>query len=299
MTSTNTPSAKATAPRTINEHRARLKRLAVDGGEIAYVESGPRDGKVILLLHGVPTSSWLYRKVIPLLAAQGFRVIAPDLLGWGASDKPANLEEYSFERQAGRIKSLLQALGIERATFVVHDLGGPWTWEIAKRWPDLIERLVILNTTAYRDGITPPTAIKLVGGPIGPAMLAVMRSRIAGRTMIGDFIRQFVGHPERISREIVEGYWTSLNEGTQAFLQMARSFGDFYTRLPEWGSAVDRLTIPAMIIWGETGPGPQRCKTDFTIFALASNSSRARTYLRRFRALHSGRSTRRSRTTGY
>jgi Fe-S cluster biogenesis protein NfuA len=54
MTSTNTPSAKATAPRTINEHRARLKRLAVDGGEIAYVESGPRDGKVILLLHGVP-----------------------------------------------------------------------------------------------------------------------------------------------------------------------------------------------------------------------------------------------------
>jgi haloalkane dehalogenase len=181
-------------------------------------------------------------------------VIAPDLLGWGASDKPANLEEYSFERQAGRIKSLLQALGIERATFVVHDLGGPWTWEIAKRWPDLIERLVILNTTAYRDGITPPTAIKLVGGPIGPAMLAVMRSRIAGRTMIGDFIRQFVGHPERISREIVEGYWTSLNEGTQAFLQMARSFGDFYTRLPEWGSAVDRLTIPAMIIWGKRDP---------------------------------------------
>jgi haloalkane dehalogenase len=251
MTSIDASETAGTAPKTIAQHRARLKRLAVQGGEISYVETGPRDGQAILLLHGIPTSSWLYRKVIPRLTAQGFHVVAPDLLGWGASDKPANAGEYVFERQAGRIKALLDALGIERATFVVHDLGGPWTWEIAKHWPELIERLVVLNTTAYRDGITPPKEIKMVGGPMGPSMLAMMRSRLAGRKMIGDFIKQFVGHADRIDGDVIEGYWTSLHEGTPAFLQMARSFGDFFTRMPEWQAAIERLTIPSMVIWGE------------------------------------------------
>ncbi len=251
MPSKDNPNLWADAPRTIAEHRAHQKRLAVDGGEIAYVESGPLDGKPILLLHGVPTSSWLYRKVIPLLAARGFHVIAPDLLGWGASDKPKDLGKYAFERQASRIRELLQALGVKQATFVVHDLGGPWTWEIAKQWPELIERLVVCNTTAFPDGVTPPKEIKMVGGRMGSVMLAVMRSRLAGRKMVGNFIKQFVGHPERIDSDIVDGYWTSIHEGTPAFQEMARSFSDFFSRMPSWRSALEQLDIPAIVIWGK------------------------------------------------
>jgi haloalkane dehalogenase len=156
-------------------------------------------------------------------------------------------ETLSFETQI----ELMGTLGVECATFVVHDLGEPWTWEIAKRWPELIERLVILNTAAYPDGITPPREIKMVGGPMGPFMLSIMRSRLLGRKMIGDFIKQFVGHPERINRDVVAGYWTSLNEGTPAFLQMARSFGEFFTRMPSWPSALEQLTIPVMVVWGK------------------------------------------------
>ncbi len=241
-------------PTTLARHRQRLRRLAVDGGDIAYVDEGPRDGGAILLLHGVPTSSWLYRKMIPPLAREGFRVVAPDLLGWGASDRPRDLEAYGFSRQAGRILSLLDALAIEQPTFVVHDLGGPWTWEIADRRPEAIARLVVLNTTAYADGLNPPPQIKLLGGPLGPSMLALMRSRLVGRKLVGDFIRQFVGHAEAIDRKAAEGYWRPLHEGTPAFLQMARSFGEFYASLPRWAAALERLDVPAMIAWGERDP---------------------------------------------
>ncbi len=249
-----TVAAGVAAAATLAEHRARLKRLAVDGGDLAYVDAGPSDGETILLLHGVPTSSWLYRRVIPLLAVGGCRVIAPDLLGWGASDKPVSLEGYTVDRQAGRIATLLEALGIGAATFVVHDLGGPWTWQLARSRGDYIKRLVVLNTTAYRDGLNPPGQIKLLGGPLGPAMLALMRSRLAGRKLIGDFIRRFVGHPERISADAVEGYWRPLQEGTQAFLQMARSFDDFYASLAGWAAVLERLHVPAMVVWGAQDP---------------------------------------------
>lgn len=235
---------------TIEEHRARLKRLRVDGGEIAYVDTGPHDRQALLLLHGVPTSSWVYRKLIPFLAADGLRVVAPDLLGWGASDRPAELDAYSFSRQAGRILALLEALALERPTFVVHDLGGPWTWEIADTRPEVIGRLVVLNTTAYRDGLNPPKEIKLLGGALGPAMLALMRSRLPGRRMVGDFIKQFVGHPEQIDADAINGYWRPLHEGTPAFLQMARSFGQFYASLDRWAAALERLSVPALIVWG-------------------------------------------------
>jgi pimeloyl-ACP methyl ester carboxylesterase len=229
----------ATVPATIEAHRARLKSLAVDGGAIAYLEEGPGDGEVVLLLHGMPTSSWLWRKVVPGLASAGLRVVAPDLLGYGASDKPADPAFYEIPRQADRVVALLDALGIRRATIVVHDLGGSWGFELADRAPERISRLVVLNTAAYRDGFNPPTVVRILGGPIGPLMLRMMRSRSLGIPMLASLFRQFTGDPSVVTPEMVRGYWLPLHEGTtRPFRQFVTSFEYTFGNLERWAAAL-------------------------------------------------------------
>lgn len=222
---------------------------------MAYVDEGPRDGPPILLVHGIPTSSWLYRKIIPLLTERDFRVIAPDLLGYGASDKPADLRAYAMDRQAGRILQLMQGLGVEKWTHVCHDLGGPWTWEIADREPQHFERLVILNTTAYRDGWRPPWEMRVMGSPLGPALMGLIRQRTIGPMVLGMLFRPFVAHPERIDASVVEGYWLPVSEGlTHAVRQFTTTFDFTFAQLERYGAALRRLNVPTMLIWGKRDP---------------------------------------------
>ncbi|MEV4141669.1 alpha/beta fold hydrolase [Dactylosporangium sp. NPDC049742] len=167
------------APFLLSTHRAAQHRLAVDGGQLAYLDLGPRDGHPVLLLHGTPTSSWLYRDVAARLAAAGFRAIAPDLLGYGASDKPADHSLYTPHLQAERIVAILDHLGLAQVTMAVHDLGGPVGFEIAETSPTRIAGLVVLNTTAYADAFRPPLRLRMLGGPLGPPMLAMMAARVS------------------------------------------------------------------------------------------------------------------------
>ena len=102
-------------------------------------------GDPVLLLHGEPTWSFLWRRVIPPLAA-GRRVVAPDLLGFGRSDKPTDIGWYSYDRHVETIARLVAELGLERLTVVVHDWGGPIGLRLAVEHEDLVERLVILDT---------------------------------------------------------------------------------------------------------------------------------------------------------
>lgn len=143
-------------PTSLSAHRAAQHQLPVDGGRLAYLDLGPRDGRPVLLLHGIPTSSWLYRDIAARLAADGLRAIAPDLLGYGASDKPADPSLYTTRRQAARLVALLDHLDLPQVTMAVHDLGGPVGFEIAEAAPGRIAGLAVLNTTAYADAFRPP-----------------------------------------------------------------------------------------------------------------------------------------------
>jgi len=240
------------AAQTIAQHRARLQYFGRPGLSLAYVDEGPRDGKPIVLLHGMPTSSWLYRNIIPLLAQQGLRVIAPDMLGFGASDKPADLSQYAFGLQAERLVALMQSLGSARWTQVVHDLGGPWTWELADKHPGVLNGLVIMNTTAYRDGFAPPAMMRMAGGPMGRFMAFMMRNRVTGPLQIKGLLRQFTAYPDKISQDVVQGYWVSMAEGsTHAFLAFARAFPWWFAQFDRYGAALRRLNIPAATIWGK------------------------------------------------
>ena len=123
-------------------------RYADAGGlRLAYVEAGPPAGEPVLLLHGEPSWSFLYRKVIPVLAGAGLRVIAADLIGFGRSDKPAQIADHSYARHVEWIRAFaFGALGLRDVTLVGQDWGGLIGLRLVAEHPDRFARVVAANT---------------------------------------------------------------------------------------------------------------------------------------------------------
>jgi len=119
----------------------------VDGLRLAHVDEG--EGAPVIFFHGEPTWSFLWRKVIPPVRDAGFRCIAPDLVGFGRSDKPTDFDFYTYERHCELAGTLLEDLDVRGATVVVHDWGGPIGLRLAVEHADRIERLVIMDTGLF------------------------------------------------------------------------------------------------------------------------------------------------------
>jgi len=114
---------------------------------VAVIDEGPADGEVVLLLHGEPSWSFLYRHLIPVLTAAGLRVVAPDLLGFGRSDKPADLADYSYARHVEWMRqALFDGLGLTDLTLVGQDWGGLIGLRLVAEHPDRFSRVVVANT---------------------------------------------------------------------------------------------------------------------------------------------------------
>lgn len=113
---------------------------------VHYVDEGAHDGATILLMHGEPSWSYLYRKMITPLAAKGYRVVAPDLVGFGRSDKPAERADYTYERHVAWMSAWLQALNLRDITLFCQDWGGLIGLRLVAAFPERFSRLVIANT---------------------------------------------------------------------------------------------------------------------------------------------------------
>jgi haloalkane dehalogenase len=145
-----------------------------DGLRMHYVDEG--EGDPVLCLHGEPTWSYLYRKMIPGLSRVA-RVVAPDYFGFGRSDKPTDREWYSFDHHCASIQGLVEALELDRLTVVVQDWGGPIGMRLAMEQPDRVARLVVLNTGV--GGGRPPNevwlrfreVVRAAGGDFQPGRL--------------------------------------------------------------------------------------------------------------------------------
>ena len=119
----------------------------IDGLRVAYVETGPADGEPVLLLHGEPSWSFLYRKVMPVLADAGLRVIAADLAGFGRSDKPADVADHTYARHVEWIRALaFDRLDLHELTLVGQDWGGLIGLRLVAEHPDRFARVVAANT---------------------------------------------------------------------------------------------------------------------------------------------------------
>jgi haloalkane dehalogenase len=124
--------------------------VEIDDGEcgrlrLHYVDEGPPEGEVVLLLHGEPTWSYLFRTMIPVLTAAGLRAVAPDLVGFGRSDKPAELSDYTYERHVAWMEALVDALDLHGATVAGQDWGGIIGLQLAVRHPERFSRIVASN----------------------------------------------------------------------------------------------------------------------------------------------------------
>jgi len=119
----------------------------VDGLRLAHIDEG--DGAPVIFVHGEPTWSFLWRKVIPPVRNAGFRCVAPDLAGFGGSDKPTDIGWYTYDRHTELTATLLEHLDLRGATIVVHDWGGPIGLRLAVEHPERIERIVILDTGLF------------------------------------------------------------------------------------------------------------------------------------------------------
>lgn len=130
----------------------RYAEVETDGlapARMHYLDEGPHDGPVVLLLHGQPTWSYLYRSVVPVLVDAGLRVVAPDNVGFGRSDKPTRPTDYTFARHIGWTQSLVRSLDLRGVTLVAQDWGGPIGLSVLAAEPDRFARVVATNTILH------------------------------------------------------------------------------------------------------------------------------------------------------
>lgn len=129
------------------------RHATIDGVKVFYREAGPENGPVVLLLHGFPTSSHMFRNLMPLLADR-YRVIAPDYPGFGQSDAPDRASfPYTFGRYADLVDSLMVQLRARRYAMYVMDYGAPVGYRLALKHPDRVTALIVQNSNAYLEGL--------------------------------------------------------------------------------------------------------------------------------------------------
>jgi haloalkane dehalogenase len=118
----------------------------VVGMRMHYIDEGPTDAEPVLMLHGEPSWAYLYRKMIPIITAAGYRAVAPDLIGFGRSDKPASQEDYTYQLHVDAVTAFVEQLDLRRITLVCQDWGGLIGLRIAAEHEERFSRIVAANT---------------------------------------------------------------------------------------------------------------------------------------------------------
>jgi haloalkane dehalogenase len=118
----------------------------IGGLRMHYIDEGPRDAQPVLMLHGEPSWAYLYRKMVPVITAAGLRAVAPDLIGFGRSDKPVSQDDYTYAAHVAWIASLLEQIDLRGITLVCQDWGGLIGLRVAAEHPDRFARIVAANT---------------------------------------------------------------------------------------------------------------------------------------------------------
>lgn len=129
--------------------------IETNGYRMHYLDEGPSHGEVILLLHGEPTWSYLYRKMVPVLTEAGYRCIVPDLIGFGRSDKPADMETHTYKFHVDNIASLVEQLDLHDVTFFGQDWGGLIGLRVVAENPETFARIVVANTGLPTGDLSP------------------------------------------------------------------------------------------------------------------------------------------------
>lgn len=234
----------------IAEHRAAGRWLTASGVSTFVREAG--DGAPVLCVHGVPASSFLYRKVLTALASRGLRGIAYDLPGLGLSERPAEFD-YRWTGLGLHARSLVESLELDRFHLVVHDIGGPVGFELAAALPERIASLTILNTLVDVNEFRRPWSMEPFAWPgFGRWYLAGLRKPVF-RALMG---LQGIGDRRVVTTEELDAYVDLLkrDDGGRAFLRIMRGFERTPDKQRRYRAVVGDVRYPRQVIWGERDP---------------------------------------------
>lgn len=227
-------------------HSENSEFVEVDGATIHYQEFGDPAHPTLVLIHGYTASTYVWKTVAPMLAEKGFHIIAPDLLGFGYSDKPSWFD-YTIQSQARMIVRLMNVLGIGQATLVGSSYGGAVASELTLDYPERVEKLVLVDAVCNNEALSHPL-LKLAAIPgVGEALTPfLMDSKALLKYRMKDTFSPENRH--LITNERVESVYRPLSaaDAHHSVLQTARNW--HANRIEEDANLIDQ---PTLIIWGE------------------------------------------------
>lgn len=220
--------------------------VQADGVDIWVVRAGPRGGVPVVFLHGIPTSGFLWRNIVRAMDEE-HDCIAFDWPGFGQSAKP---REHAYDH-AGRVRdlaALLDAMGIEKAHLVAHDIGGPAAMLFALEHPQRVGKVALLNTTLSKREYRPPlpALIQLV-----PLMRGLVKP-LATRAAFDVFFRRGLAHPERVRRELLDAHWrlATRDRGKDSILAAWMEFHDDAAAIEVVQSGIKSYRGDVLVLFG-------------------------------------------------
>ncbi|MFI8101887.1 alpha/beta fold hydrolase [Streptomyces sp. NPDC086023] len=227
--------------------------VEVDGVRVFYRETGPADAPVLLLLHGFPSGSHQYRRLMETLGGE-FRLVAPDYPGFGRTEAPAGFT-YTFDRLADVTEGFVTALGLERFALYVFDFGAPVGFRIAVRRPEWITGLVVQNGNAYEDGLSDAARQFIALRREVPGDVEQIRGLL---TLEGTRFQYETGasEPARLDPDswTLDQHFLELPGRKDAQVDLALDYRSNVARYPEWQAWLREYAPPALVVWGTGDP---------------------------------------------
>ena len=229
----------------------------VDGLTIFYREAGPRDAPTILLLHGFPTSSHMFRDLIPLLADR-YHLVAPDYPGFGYSSRPAQEAfAYTFDHLTDVVDDFTRLIGLKRYALYMQDYGGPVGLRLATRHPERVTALLIQNANAYEEGITPDLRrlVLRLWTDQSETAAAALRPLFELPATKDAFVHG-VEDPSLVSPDAWEhAQWGMDRSGNKAIqFALQANYGSNPELYNTWQAYFRRYQPPTLVTWGKGDP---------------------------------------------